>query len=78
MKFPSRATISLILPMREICDMCITLQVTSQPLLKMTENDQKDGKNYGDPCSYSKADMHKEQNIPSMSESDLCIGMSLQ
>lgn len=52
----------------------ITLQVTSQPLF---ENDQKDGKNPGDPCSYSKADMHREQNIPSMSESDLCGGRSL-
>lgn len=52
----------------------ITLQVTSAPLF---ENDQKDGKNSGDPCSYRKADMHMEQNIPSMSESDSCGGRSL-
>lgn len=51
----------------------IKLQVTSPPHF---ENDQKDGKNPGDPCLYRKRDMHMEQNIPPMSETDSCGGKS--
>lgn len=51
----------------------IKLQVTSPPHF---ENDQKDGKNPGDPCLYRNRDMHMEQNIPPMSETDSCGGKS--